>query len=397
MAQSPTQAFCTILAQNYLPKALALAESLKRWQGATLKVMLIDVEEPAALPELEGVEFLSTEYLGLGRAEIHRLAGGYGLVEFATSIKAVLLQRLLEEAEQAVYLDPDTYLTGPMPELGEDLAASSGGILLTPHFLHPPGPSAFAGEGHLLHVGFYNLGFIAVDRRAGDFLAWWAKHLERECVFDPIAGLFVDQKWLDLGSVLFHATAWEHPGYNVSIMNLHERPVSEVGGSLVLGPDGKPLRLFHFHAFDPTRPAELSTRFKVSTADIRASSDALDKLCHEYAEAVLAFAAQLPPAPPYRYARDSSGREIGRQVRRAYRLEYDRQGGLPSPFDPADKEAYAAWRKRAWRVASRELAGDAAKAARLTVPTALKGVQQRFPSLTAKAREKFVSRSGFWA
>lgn len=396
MAQSPTQAYCTILAQNYLPKALALAESLKRQQGAILKVMLIDVEEPAELPEIPGVEFLSTEYLGLGRREIHRLAGGYNLVEFATSIKAVLLQRLLEEAEQAAYLDPDTYLTGPMPELGEDLAASPSGILLTPHFLRPPGTNAFVGEGHLLHVGIYNLGFIAVDRRAGDFLAWWAKHLERECVFDPMSGLFVDQKWLDIGSVFFHATAWEHPGYNVSIVNLHERPVSEVGGSLVLGPDDTPLRLFHFHAFDPARPSELSTRFKVSTADIRASSEALDKLCHEYAEAVLAFAGQLPPAPPYRYARDTSGHEMGRQVRRAYRLEYDRQGGLPSPFDPDDKEAYAVWRKRAWKVMSREVAGDAAKAARLTVPTALKAVQTRFPALTGKARQRFVSGSGFW-
>jgi hypothetical protein len=396
MAQSPTQVFCTILAQNYLPKALALAESLKRQHGATLKVMLIDVEEPAELPKIAGVEFVSTEYLGLGRAEIHRLAGGYGLVEFATSIKAVLLQRLLEDAEQAAYLDPDMYLTGPMPELGEDLAASPGGILLTPHFLRPPGPDAFVGEGHLLHVGYYNLGFIAVDHRAGDFLAWWAKHLEHECLFDPMSGLFVDQKWLDLGSVLFHATAWEHPGYNVSIVNLHERPVSEVGGSLVLGPDGSPLRLFHFHAFDPKRPSELSTRFKMSTADIRASSDALDKLCHEYAQAVLTFAEQLPPAPPYRYARDSSGHEMGRQVRRAYRLEYDRHGGLPSPFDPADKEAYAAWRKRAWKVISREVAGDAAKAARLNAPTALKAVQERFPALTAKAQGRFVSKSGGW-
>lgn len=396
MAQPPSQAFCTILAQNYLPKALTLSESLKRQHGATLKVMLIDVEEAAGLPEIPGVEFLSTEYLGLERQELHRLAGGYDLVEFATSIKAVLLQRLLEDAEQAAYLDPDTYLTGPMPELGEDLAASPNGILLTPHFLSPPGPSAFVGEGHLLHVGYYNLGFIAVDRRAGDFLAWWAKHLERECLFDPMSGLFVDQKWLDIGSVLFHATAWEHPGYNVSIVNLHERPISEVEGSLVLGSQGSPLRLFHFHAFDPARPSELSTRFKVSTAGIRASSDALDKLCQEYAAAVLSWGERLSPAPHYIYARDTSGHEMGRQVRRAYRLDYDRHSGLPSPFDPADARAYAAWRKRAWKAMSREVAGDAAKAARLTVPSAVGAVQHRFPALSGKARERLVGKAGFW-
>ncbi|NHA01520.1 hypothetical protein G5V59_21630 [Nocardioides sp. W3-2-3] len=41
---TPTVTYCTVLATNYLPKALALAESLERQMGARLVVLLIDAE-----------------------------------------------------------------------------------------------------------------------------------------------------------------------------------------------------------------------------------------------------------------------------------------------------------------------------------------------------------------
>ncbi len=95
-----------------------------------------------------------------------RLATIYDLVELATAVKPLLLKALLADAEQAAYLDPDTYVTSPMVELSPDLEATDGGILLTPHFLDPVPPGAELTEGHLLTVGVYNLGFCAVDRRA---------------------------------------------------------------------------------------------------------------------------------------------------------------------------------------------------------------------------------------
>ena len=51
------------------------------------------------------------------------------------------LQALLRENDQVIYLDPDTYVTSPMDELGPALDASAG-IVLTPHYLQPtpPGP-----------------------------------------------------------------------------------------------------------------------------------------------------------------------------------------------------------------------------------------------------------------
>lgn len=395
--EAPNQVYFTILAENYLPKAMALAGSLQRHMGLTLKALLIDCETEADLPQVDGIELLSTDVLGFGPAELHRMTMTYGLVEFATAVKPKLMLKLLEEYDQCSYLDPDTYLTAPMEELGPDTTASDSGILLTPHFLVPPPADAFTSENHLLHVGFYNLGFIATDRRAIPFLEWWWGRLREECLFDMLGGLFVDQKWVDMGSAYFGGTNWKHPGYNVSIVNLHERPVSLVDGTLRVGHDGQPLRLFHFHAFDPNAPEELSTRFKTSTSEIRKSSEALDDLCHQYAGEVLAAAEKLRPAPEYRYNTDTLGKNIGRQVRRAYRM--DSAGDphrLPSAFDPAQRDAYAKWRRTAFKRISKEMAGDAAKVARMTTPVALRKVQNALPGITLAARRKFVSKGGIW-
>ena len=63
-----TRTYCTIVSTNYLPKALALAESLRRHEGgAILRILFIDVAEDDRLPVLAGVECLSTASLGLSR------------------------------------------------------------------------------------------------------------------------------------------------------------------------------------------------------------------------------------------------------------------------------------------------------------------------------------------
>jgi hypothetical protein len=393
-----TTAYCTILATNYLPKALALAESLRRHHpGASLVVLLIDVAREDDLPEVPGVRLASTELLGLPPERVRHFATIYNLVEFATAIKPLVLGRLLDDHDQAVYLDPDTYLTSPMVELPVDLGATEGGILLTPHFLEPVGPGGELSEGHLLTVGVYNLGFCAVDRRAKAFLEWWWGHLEEECLWDPLSGLFVDQKWVDIGSTLFRAGAWRHYGYNVSVANLHERPILRDSGGYYIGSSGDRLRLFHFHAFDPHRPEELSTRFDRSTAHLRRDSRALDDLCAEYAEVVLRHQEALPPAPAYAYNTDTRGRRLSRHLRRAYRIEAAGSSApLPSPYVSEEADAYDAWRRRARVAEAREVLGDTMKGLRLVFPEEYGRLKRRFPNLAVRLRSRILRPGGIW-
>jgi hypothetical protein len=394
-----TRTYCTILSTNYLPKALALAESLRRHEdGAILRILFIDVAADEDLPELPGVACLSTASLGLSRRSVRELAMSYDLVEFATAVKPLLLQRLLQDADQAVYLDPDTYLTAPMEELPGALEASPQGILLTPHFLGPPPPGTDHSDGHLLLVGVNNLGFCAVDRRAAPALDWWWSHLSTECLYDPLAGLFVDQKWMDIGSSHFQAASFRHAGYNVSVANLWERPLALDGDGYRIASTGERLRLFHFHAFDSSAPEKVSIRALDSYAHLVQDDSVLLQLCKEYAVVLSSYEEVLPPAPPYPYARDTRSRFISRQLRRAYGRERQTSAvPLPSPFEPSEAVAFERWRRRAARLAiGRGLLHEGAKCVRIVLPEEYDRIKQRFPGLAGKLQDRFGGGTGSW-
>ncbi|HEY6471996.1 MAG TPA: hypothetical protein VIY26_03820, partial [Acidimicrobiales bacterium] len=351
-----TRTFCTILSTNYLPRALALGESLRLHEdGAKLKIVFIDHLDDEGLPKLDGVECLSLAALGLPRRTLLEMAMTYDLVEFATSIKPVLFRRLLDDADQVFYLDPDTFVLSPMVELSPALEQTAGGILLTPHFLQPPPRGAELTDGHMLLCGVNNLGFCGFDRRAFDCLDWWWGHLRTECIYDPLAGLFVDQKWMDIGATLFEAGYLRHAGYNVGLGNLVERPITQDADGYAIASTGERLRLFHFHAFDANSPQKLSVRFR-HTFDNELEDDVMLQLCKEYAELLIGYEQSLPAVEPYPFWTDTRGRRISLQLRRAYLRESQSAAEpLPSPFEPADAAAYERWRRQAGRPLGRGL------------------------------------------
>jgi hypothetical protein len=210
----------------------------------------------------------------------------------------------------------------------------------------------------------------------------------------------VDQKWVDIGSVMFHAGAWQHRGYNVSVANLHERPlVVDAAGYGVAGHTDR-LRLFHFHAFDTGKPDELSTRLASSTAHLRTEGAAVDQLCRQYAAELVVHERSLPPAPAYPYRTDTRGRRISRQLRRAYRIQSEAlpEGAepLPSPFVPAEADAFDGWRRRALKTEAKELVGDVVKSARLAFPEEYGRLRNRFPRLVGVFRGKAFHADGIW-
>ena len=392
-----TRTFCTILSTNYLPKALALAESLRRHEdGARLKVFFIDHDDDEGLPQLDGVDCLSTACLGLSRHTVMELVMSYDLVEFATAIKPLLFRRLLDDADQVFYLDPDTYVVSPMSELSPALEASEGGILLTPHFLRPPPRDAEISDGHMLLVGVNNLGFGGFDRRSFDMLDWWWGHLRYECLYDPLAGLFVDQKWMDIGATLFQAASFRHAGYNIGLGNLSERPLAKDEDGYYVASTGDRLRLFHFHAFDARAPEKLSQRFRHTSAN-ELEDVVLLQLCKDYAQVLLGYEQDLPAAPPYPWGTDTRGRTITRQLRRAYLREtLASESRLPSPFEPSEAVAYERWRRRAWRPIARGLLGETAKCVRIVIPEEYERLRKHFPRLADKLNDRFAGGAGSW-
>lgn len=374
---------------------------IRHGHAEVLHITVIDARSTDELPEVPGVRWLVPDMLGLTTREALDLAMIYDLTEFATAIKPLLLLLLLKDAEQAVYLDPDTYVVTPMDELVPAITASEGGILLTPHILEPNlSEETLFSEGHLLYVGIYNLGFCAVDRRATEFLTWWWGHLATECLHSPMDGLFVDQKWVDIGSVLFKATAFRHYGYNVGIGNLHERDLTADDLGPYVAKNGDRLRLFHFHAFNANNPDELSTKFvNRANGDLRLETDVIKAMCREYAASVLENQTLVEHlvSLPYAYNADSTGRLISHRMRTVYRhalLAGDKT--LPSPFVAEQASAYAAWRKASRRSATKEMLSDAAKSARLVLPDEYQRFKKRFPNAARIAGQRSLSRSGLW-
>ncbi|TFC05211.1 hypothetical protein E3O59_12930 [Cryobacterium sp. MDB2-33-2] len=354
--------YCTIVAQNYLPQALALYASIRATEpGRTFVVLVIDGDRSDLEVGRPALRVLGTNALGLTYRELLDLATIYDVVEWSTAVKPVFLKFLLQEFEQVVYLDPDTYMVSPLMEL--EALIDEYDVVLTPHLLEPVTPGAsFVSEVNSLTVGVHNLGFCAVGRGSIPFLDWWWSHLERECLIYPLLGLFVDQKWTDVGAVIFEAHSLRHYGYNIGHWNLHERFFSDDGSGMTMTTTGEPLRLFHFSGFDPRDPGAISVRQNVSLRDSDLGSEALDSLSHEYASLVLQAEAALGARPPYGYERDASGKRLTKRVRRTFRKDLlaENRPTPPSPFVESDRKAFAHWRRES---VGRLLSGAAADAA----------------------------------
>jgi hypothetical protein len=388
-------AYCTIVARNYLPQALTLYESIRRHEPLREFVILV-VDGPreeiaASRPRLR---FVGLDALGLSDREALDLATIYDVVELSTGVKPLLLKRLLDEFEQVVYLDPDTYLVSPLSDL--ESLVDQHAVVLTPHVLEPiPPGESFLSEINTLTVGVHNLGFCAVGRGGVPFLDWWWSHLERECLIYPLLGLFVDQKWTDIGSVMFRAHSLEHYGYNIGHWNLHERQFQKSGSEYVMERSGEPLRLLHFSGFNPRDPDSVSVRQNVSLKDKGLGSIAYSELSREYADLLLKAEGELGPKPHYAFARDQSGRLLTKRVRRTFRQDLlsGGDGGLPSPFVPEERQAFARWRITSYRRRMSGAAADAAIGFKYAFPDAYARVKSRLPRQFGRMRSRLLQQS----
>jgi hypothetical protein len=388
--------YCTVVAQNYLGQALALHASIRRQQPERqLVILVVDGDRRDLESGREGLKVASLSSIGMDEDEIHHMAAIYDVVEFSTAVKPTFFLFLLEEFEQVVYLDPDTYVVAPLLEL-EGLIDEHG-LVLTPHFLKPiPASVTHITEIHSLTVGIHNLGFCAVGRSRIDFLEWWAAHLARECLIYPLLGIFVDQKWTDVGANLFQAHTLRHAGYNVGPWNLHERVFEKINDTWTMVDSREALRLLHFSGFDPKDPEAISVRLSLDLKGVGIGTPALATLSREYAEHVLAAQRELGPSPRYGYAVDAGGRPLSKRTRRAYRkllLSQDRASAVPSPFKMSELNAFRRWKAGALPARVGLTAGDAALAVKYVLPDEFGRVKKALPGQFAWLRARLLAAS----
>jgi hypothetical protein len=230
--------------------ALALGESLARFAPAVgFHILIVDRESGPRKAETRFSK-VTIHYApalckeGVGK----RLQEKYGRQDmdcFRWSMKSVFLKALLEEADQAFFVDPDTCFFGPFGFLNDELAGNS--VLLTPHW-RSSRPAADERNFGLLRLdGLFNAGFVGATRAGIPALEWWAEACEYRCARDRSRGFWNDQGYLDLLPVYFEGVRiLRHKGCNVADWNRVECPRSA-------GPDGSvqiagewPLVFVHF-------------------------------------------------------------------------------------------------------------------------------------------------------
>jgi glycosyltransferase involved in cell wall biosynthesis len=310
-------AIFTICSNNYISTASILTGSAKHFHPeATIYLCLADEKLPqhrfypddclvVPISELEIPDFPSFTFR-------------YDIMELNTAVKPYMIQYLMRLSHDAIlYFDPDIQIFRRLDEILTPLQGGAS-FLLTPHLCAPSEGDAFPDDIGIMRAGIYNLGFLGVGvcTEAESILAWWARRLQYQCISAQQAGIFVDQKFMDLlPGFTEKALILRDPTLNVAYWNLQQRTLSFEEDTWKV--DGRPLGFFHFSGFDPSKMDRLSKWTEAFRGD--AISLELERLLEQYAEKLRTYQAGRTSPGLYAYGRFTSGTTIPKVVRKMFR------------------------------------------------------------------------------
>ena len=334
----PRLAIFTICSANYLPMARVFLASAAQFHPEADRFLCL-VERSLADLDPVPAEIVLLDALDIDNPR--EFAFRYDIMELNTAAKPFMFNHLFEQRhyDQVLYFDPDIELHAPLAGVIQALGDGAS-LALTPHRCSPPADDR--DDITIMRVGVYNLGFLAAVRcpETADILHWWARQLRFRCVTDLPAGLFVDQKFMDLVPGLApNARILHDTSLNVAYWNLPQRRIARSApGSTADGwtVDGAPLGFFHFSGVDPWRTDRLTKHLPADTLPL---APAMQSLLDAYAAKLREAGLGRSPAPPYAFARFASGTPISPLLRRMFR---DRHEFWPDdPFESFEATLHA--------------------------------------------------------
>jgi hypothetical protein len=190
---------------------------------------------------------------------------------------------------------------------------------------------------------------VAVSAAALPFLDWWAQRCRRDCVEAMPEGLFVDQRWAELGAGYFPPFVLRDPGCNVAYWNLDERPLAQDEGGARAG--GAPLRFLHLSGYDPGEPHLLSRWFAGHPRVLLSESPVLRRLCDDYGRRLHDEGSDECSKLSYGLDQAADGMRLDMLMRRVLRQELLRRelgfepdagsvDDLPDPYEPGQAAAF---------------------------------------------------------
>jgi hypothetical protein len=333
-------AFTSITA-NYLPKARVLAYSLKKHHSNCQFHLFIADKIPRSI-NLDEEPFDSIIQLcELPIANIDSWIFMHTRVELCTAVKAMAFLHIFSryETEKVFFFDPDIVILSSIEALCSMLNDAS--ILLTPHQTIPEQDREAVIDNEIcsLKHGIYNLGFLGVRRGAESlqFLQWWQQRLHEFCYDNIPAGLFTDQRWIDLVPAFFpQLRIVRDPVYNVATWNLtHRKATGSLESGILI--NGQPLCFFHFSGID-------SGEQKIMLKKYMDNSHVLLDLHRWYIQECKKLGQRDLGSIPDIYSVYDNGQQIGKHQRLLYRTRADLQKTFPNPFSTKKKgQSYYHW------------------------------------------------------
>jgi len=237
--------FCTYFDHNYLPKGLALYQSLKNHLcDFTLFVLCLSQEALDALEEmaLPEVVTIPLEDLEKWDPELLAVKSTRSQIEYYFTLSPVLPLYIFNhfpDIDWLHYLDSDLYFFQSPELLLPELEGKHCGI--TPHDFS-------LSNRNLEWYGRYNVGLVSWrNTPQGKSILYWYRVRCIEWCYDYGDGTrFADQKYLDSFYVLFDGVhAFSHKGVNVAPWNINNRRWDYSNDTLFV--NEVPLIFYHFH------------------------------------------------------------------------------------------------------------------------------------------------------
>jgi len=237
--------YCTYFDHRYLPKGLALYESLCR-HCTSFRLWVLCLDRPCfdvlKSLNLPHIEPILLEDFECGDTSLAQAKRNRTLVEYyftCTPSLPLYIFKNHPDVNLITYLDSDLFFfSNPYP-IYQELEGHSIGII---EHRFPPKLES------LKFNGIYNVGWVSFRNDAAGLacLNWWRDRCNEWCHDYHQDGKFADQKYLDDWVERFNRVAvLQYPGVNIAPWNLDTYPISLFDNQVFVA--DQPAIFFHFH------------------------------------------------------------------------------------------------------------------------------------------------------
>ncbi|MCU7513955.1 MAG: glycosyltransferase, partial [Ignavibacteria bacterium] len=241
--------YCSYFDRNYLVKALALIDSLIRYEEQDFKFYAVCLDEYTRLIldnlKIENVIAIPVHEIEWNDAGLIEAKKNRSLVEYYWTLTPTIIQRILQNnpgIDVLTYLDADLFFYSDPQVIMNELGDAS--VLIHSHRFPPR-------LKHLEIYGKYNVGLL-VFRNNEDgvrILNWWRGKCNEWCYNKLEGERFADQKYLDEWGKTFRGVAeTENIGVGLGPWNHEQYKFSIDQNKNIMVNDSKVV-VYHFHSF----------------------------------------------------------------------------------------------------------------------------------------------------